>query len=565
MSFKFSFIPLRANSWYCFIMLALSLLYFTGCTTTETATMGIINARIWTGDPAQPWAEALAVNGETIVYVGSSDQVKKMMSNSSGLIDARDQMVVPGFNDAHIHFIDGGFGLSSVSLRDAKTKQEFIDRIAAFVKTVPAGTWIMNGDWDHTNWGGELPKAEWIDSVSAEHPVFIQRLDGHMGLANSRAMKISKISALTADVEGGSIIRDEKGIPSGIFKDNSMGLIGKHISDPSDELKDRALKAAMQYVAENGVTSVQSMGTWDDLEVYQRAAKKGLLITRIYAVVPLSSWKKLSEEVKRSGKGDSYLKIGGLKGFVDGSLGSHTAAFMQPFTDTPRDSGFMVTPPDEIYKEVSAADKEGLQVMVHAIGDKAINEQLNIFERVEKENGKRDRRFRIEHAQHISPSDLSRFKSLNVIASMQPYHAIDDGRWAENIIGPERIKTTYAFKSLLDNKAVLAFGSDWFVAPPIPLEGIYAAVTRRTLDDKNSGGWVPEQKISVEQALKAYTSGSAYASFDENTRGILKKGYIADFVILDQDLAAIQADKIRNVKVMTTVLGGKIVFERRKK
>ena len=344
-----------------------------------------------------------------------------------------------------------------------------------------------------------------------------------------------------------------------------MGLICKHISDPSDELKDRALKAAMQYVAEKGVTSVQSMGTWDDLEVYQRAAKKGLLITRIYAVVPLSSWKKLSEEVKRSGKGDSYLKIGGLKGFVDGSLGSHTAAFMQPFTDTPGDSGFMVTPPDEIYKEVSAADKEGLQVMVHAIGDKAINEQLNIFERVEKENGKRDRRFRIEHAQHISPSDLSRFNSLNVIASMQPYHAIDDSRWAENIIGPERIKTTYAFKSLLDNKAKLAFGSDWFVAPPIPLEGIYAAVTRRTLDDKNSGGWVPEQKISVEQALKAYTSGSAYASFDENTRGILKKGYVADFVILDQDLAAIQADKIRNVKVMTTVLGGKIVFERGKK
>ncbi|MDP2336326.1 MAG: amidohydrolase family protein, partial [Bacteroidota bacterium] len=332
MSSLLSILHTRKNAGLFCILLMIGCLHFSGCKSDETATMCIINARIWTGDPDQPWAEAMAVNGEKIIYVGTSDEVKRMISNTSILIDARNQMVVPGFNDAHIHFIDGGFGLSSVSLRDAKAKQEFIDRIAAFVKTVPAGTWILNGDWDHTNWGGELPKAEWIDSVSAEHPVFIQRLDGHMGLANTAAMKLSKISPATAGVDGGTLIRDEKGLPTGIFKDNAMGLIGRNISNPPDELKDRALKAAMQYVAENGVTSVQSMGTWDDLEVYRRAAKKGLLNTRIYAVVPLSSWKKLSEELKRSGKGDSYLKIGGLKGFVDGSLGSHTAAFMQPFT-----------------------------------------------------------------------------------------------------------------------------------------------------------------------------------------------------------------------------------------
>jgi predicted amidohydrolase YtcJ len=293
--------------------------------------------------------------------------------------------------------------------------------------------------------------------------------------------------------------------------------------------------------------------------------KKGLLNTRIYAVVPLNTWKKLSEEVEKSGKGDSWLKIGGLKGFVDGSLGSHTAAFKKPFSDTPTDSGFLVTPVKELYEQISAADKAGLQVMVHAIGDKAIEEQLNIFERVEKQNGKRDRRFRIEHAQHIAPEDLSRFKTLQVIASMQPYHAIDDGRWAEKVIGPERIKTTYAFKSLLDNQAVLAFGSDWFVAPPTPIEGIYAAVSRRTLDDKNPGGWVPQQKISVEEALKAYTYNSAFASFDENNKGILKKGYLADFVILDQNLFDIKAENIRNVKVMKTFTGGKLVFERDKK
>ncbi|OYZ56125.1 MAG: amidohydrolase, partial [Sphingobacteriales bacterium 24-40-4] len=562
MNFKSLFIPLRANTFYFLILFLFICINFTACKTSESPTLAIINARIWTGDEAQPWAEAIAVKGETIIHVGSSEEVRKMLDDGTKLIDAKGQMLVPGFNDAHVHFIDGGFGLSSVSLRDAKTKQEFIDRIAAFVKTVPPGTWILNGDWDHTNWGGELPQASWIDSVSADHPVFVQRLDGHMGLANSAAMKLAKISASTADVEGGSIIRNKNRMPEGIFKDNAMGLIGQHISDPSHELKDRALEAAMKYVASNGVTSVQSMGGWQDLEVYRRAAKKGILNTRIYAVVPLSSWKKLKEEVEKSGKGDSWLKIGGLKGFVDGSLGSHTAAFKQPFSDTPTDSGFLVTPVKELYEQISAADKAGLQVMVHAIGDKAIEEQLNIFEIVEKDNGKRDRRFRIEHAQHIAPEDLSRFKTLNVIASMQPYHAIDDGKWAEKVIGPERIKTTYAFKSLLDNQAVLAFGSDWFVAPPTPTEGIYAAVTRRTLDDKNPEGWVPEQKMNVEQALKAYTYSSAYASFDENNKGILKKGYLADFVILDQNLFDIKAEAIRDVKVMKTFTGGKLVFER---
>lgn len=543
------------------LILAVTSAVFSGCSSTGPATMGIINARIWTGDPDLPWAEAIAIRDEKILHVGSNSEVKDLMQPSADLIDAGGKMISPGFNDSHVHFLDGGLGLSSVKLRDATTKQEFIERISAFAKTVPAGTWILAGDWDHTNWGGELPTADWIDSVTTDHPVFVQRLDGHMGLANTAAMTLSRISVKTEEVQGGSIIR-EKGLPTGIFKDNAMGLIYRNVTDPSDELKDRALKAAMNYVAENGVTSVQSMGTWDDLEVYRRAHKSDLLKTRIYAVVPLYSWKKLSEEINKSGRGDDYLKIGGLKGFVDGSLGSHTAAFMDAFTDTPSDSGFLVTPVRELYESVSAADKEGLQVMVHAIGDKAINVQLNIFERVEKENGKRDRRFRIEHAQHISPPDIERFASLNVIASMQPYHAIDDGRWAEKVIGPERIKTTYAFNSLLEKKAILAFGSDWFVAPPTPLEGIYAAVTRRTLDEKNPGGWVPRQKITVEQALTAYTSGSAYASFDEKNKGKLKKGYLADLVILSQDLTAIAPESIRDVKIITTIVGGKIVFKR---
>ena len=560
-------LPCRASYYSLILIIALLIQSFTGCKSAGqgTATLGIINAHIWTGNPDQPWAEAIAINGENIILVGTSEEVQKLMNDSSKVIDAEGKMVSPGFNDSHIHFIDGGFGLSSVQLRDAKTKEEFIKRIADFAKTIPAGNWILAGDWDHTNWGGELPKASWIDSITANHPVFVQRLDGHMGLANSASMKLSKISSSTKDVEGGTITRDNNGLPDGIFKDNAMGMIYKNVSEPSDELKDRALKAAMDYVAERGVTSVHNMGTWGDLEVFKRAYKKNELKTRIYAAVPLYSWKKLAEEVKKNGRGDDYLKIGALKGFVDGSLGSHTAAFKQAFSDTPADSGFMVTSQEELYKAISPADSAGLQLLIHAIGDKAISELLNIFERVEKENGIKDRRFRIEHFQHIASSDFSRIGPLKIIASVQPYHAIDDGRWAEKVFGPERIKTTYAFKSLLDNKVVLAFGSDWFVAPPTPLEGIYAAVTRRTLDDKNPGGWVPEQKITVEQALKAYTSGSAYASFDEKKKGILKKGSLADLVILDNDITTIVPEKIRDVKVMTTIVGGRIVYQRNDK
>ena len=557
-------LPRTASYYSLILIISLIIQSLTGCRSTGQgkATLGIINAHIWTGNPDQPWAEAIAIEGEEILLVGTSIEVEKLMNDSSKIIDAKGKMISPGFNDSHIHFIDGGFGLSSVQLRDAKTKEDFIKRIADFARTIPAGNWILAGDWDHTNWGGELPKASWIDSITPNHPVFVQRLDGHMGLANSVAMKLSKISSTTKDVDGGSITRDTKGLPDGIFKDNSMGLIYRNVSEPTDELKDRALKAAMDYVAERGVTSVHNMGTWGDLEVFKRAHKNKELKTRIYAAVPLYSWKKLAEEVKKNGRGDDYLKIGGLKGFVDGSLGSHTAAFKQAFSDTPADSGFMVTSADELYNAISPADSAGLQLLIHAIGDKAISELLGIFERVEKENGKKDRRFRIEHFQHIAPSDFSRIGPLNIIASVQPYHAIDDGRWAEKVIGPERIKTTYAFKALLENKAVLAFGSDWFVAPPTPLEGIYAAVTRRTIDGKTPGGWVPEQKITVEQALRGYTSGSAYASFDEKKKGILKKGNLADLVILDNDITTIAPEKIRDVKVLTTIVGGKIVFQR---
>jgi predicted amidohydrolase YtcJ len=528
----------------------------------KPVTLSIINGRVWTGLPAKPWAEAVALSDDRIAAVGSTDEIRALTGSTARVIDARGGLVAPGFIDSHVHFLSGGMNLASVQLRDAHTPAEFISRIKAFASTVQPGVWITGGDWDHQNWGGELPASSWIDSVTPENPVWINRLDGHMALANGAAMRAAKVPSTGGDIPGGAIVRDASGHPTGIFKDNAQDLVDPAVPDATPAMLDRALDAAMAYVAERGVTSVDHMGTWSDLAVFERAHNAGKLRTRIYASVPLSTWARLRDTIAARGHGDSWLRIGGLKGFVDGSLGSHTAAMMEPFTDAPGDSGLLVNTPEDLYSWTSNADKSNLHVIVHAIGDRAIDLQLNIFERVERENGPRDRRFRIEHAQHIAPRDIPRFAQLGVIPSMQPYHAIDDGRWAEKVIGPERAKTTYAFRSLRDSGARLAFGSDWFVAPATPLEGIYAAVTRRTLDDKHPNGWVPEQKIGVEDALRAYTTGGAFASFEEGEKGSLTPGMLADVVIVDRDLTAIPPETIREARIMYTIVGGRIVFDR---
>lgn len=519
----------------------------------------VVLGKVWTGDEQAPWAEGFAIVGDSIVAVGSADEISQWIGKETQKIETTPgNLVVPGFIDCHTHFMEGGFALASVQLRDAKTPQEFIDRIKEFASAQPKGTWITSGDWDHENWGGELPSRSWIDSVTKDNPVWINRLDGHMCLANTAALKVAGIDNHVKDVEGGTIVRDTKGKITGVFKDNAMNMIYRIVPDPSDEQKDKALEAAMNYVAARGVTSTHNMSGY--MDVFERARTQNALKTRIYAGMVLSDWRELNQKIIKQGRGDKWLRIGGLKEFVDGSLGSHTAAFFKPFTDAPMDSGFFITPEEELYRRIKSADSAGLHVMTHAIGDKAIHTLLNIYEQVSKVNGERDRRFRIEHAQHIAPNDIPRFAKLNVIPSMQPYHSIDDGRFAERLIGSERIKTTYAFGSLLKANAKLAFGSDWFVAPPTPLEGIYAAVTRQTLDGKNPNGWVPEEKISVEDALKCYTIRAAYASFEENIKGSIKPGKLADFVILEKNLFDIQPNEIRNVKVFKTAVGGKFVY-----
>jgi predicted amidohydrolase YtcJ len=516
------------------------------------------NARVWTGETPQPWADSIAVKLGRIAAVGD------VRGAARRTIDAQGRLVTPGFIDSHVHFLEGGFRLTQVQLREARTKADFVGRIAGFASKLPPGAWITGGDWDHSLWGGELPARQWIDAITSRHPVWVTRLDGHMGLANSLALKAAQVTAETADPDGGSIVRDPKGEPTGVLKDNAMQLVARVIAAPGEDSKDRALEAAMRYVAERGVTTVHHMGSWADLEVFERANRAGRLTTRIYAAVPLSSWENLRDRVRERGRGGEWLHVGLLKGFVDGSLGSRTAAMEEPFEDAgaanPADRGLLVNPPERLYQWIKGADAAGLHVAVHAIGDRANRILLDIFERVAGGNGARDRRFRVEHAQHLRREDIPRFGRLGVIASMQPYHAIDDGRWAEKLIGARRAEGTYAFRSLIDTNATLAFGSDWFVAPPSVTEGLYAAVTRATLDGLRPSGWVSAEKISVKEALRAYTAAGAYAAFEEKEKGTLAVGKYADFVMLDADVTSIEPRRLRDVRVAMTVVGGRVVF-----
>lgn len=522
----------------------------------------IVYGRIWTGDSARPWAAAVAVKGDTIMAVGDSAVVGAFAGPATRIVPNGKAMVAPGFNDAHVHFLSGGFQLASVDLRDANSPEEFIRRLRDYAAKLKPGEWITGGDWDHERWtGSPLPRRDWIDSVTPNNPVFVNRLDGHMGVANSAALRLAKVTSATRDVAGGTIVRDSSGSPTGILKDEAAGLVYRVMPDPSPAQYDSALARATQWAASKGVTGVSAVSVGrSELAALKRGYRAGTLHTRVSAYVPLGAWRAAADSLKANGPGDDFLRIAGVKGFVDGSLGSGTALFYAPYADDPSTSGLLTTPEDSLRRWIGAADSAGLQIAVHAIGEKANGLVLDIYDSVARAHGARDRRFRIEHAQHLRPADVKRLAQLGVVASMQPYHAIDDGRWAEKRVGPERIRNMYVFRTLLDEGAHLAFGSDWTVAPIDPLLGIYAAVTRRTLDGKNPGGWLPDEKISVDEALRAYTAGDAYAAFGEARRGVLRPGMKADLVLLDQDLTSIRPEELEHAKVRMTVVGGKVVF-----
>ncbi len=536
-----------------------------GCATTtpEPADLVIINATVWTG--AGSTAEAVAVRGGRIEHVGTNAEVRRLQGPATRTIDAGGRLLAPGLIDGHTHLLSAGFSLLSVDLRPAKSPAEFAALLRDHARKLPRDRWITEGNWDHESWpGAPLPRREWIDSVTPDNPVAVNRLDGHMLIANSAALRIAGVTRDTPDPAGGTIVRDERtGEPTGVLKDEAMGLVYRHVPAPTAEERAEALRTAQDHALARGVTLVNDMGSWADLEALRKAHADGTLKLRVYEFVPLDSWSRLRDYVARDGTGDAQLKWGGLKGFVDGSLGSTTAWFYQPYVDAPTTSGLMVTDTARLREWIINADRARLHVVVHAIGDRANDWLLNVYEQSAAQNGARDRRFRIEHAQHLTRAAIGRFAALGVLPSMQPYHAIDDGRWAEKRIGAERIKTTYAFRSLLDAKARPIFGSDWPVATVDGLQGIYAAVTRRTLDDLNPNGWVPQEKIAAEEALRAYTTNGAYGSFMEAEIGTLERGKRADMVLMSMDILKIDPARIRNVKVDYTIIDGRVVFERK--
>ncbi len=537
-----------------------------GAPVRPAADLIIRHAKVWTVDENRPTAQAVAVLGDRIVAVGSNAEVEAWRGGQTRVIDAGGKLLLPGFNDAHVHFVSGGLALDGVQLNDATSTQEFVRRIAERAKLTPQGEWMTGGDWDETKWiPATLPTRELIDPVTPGTPVFLSRYDGHMALANSVTLRLAGITAATPDPPGGVIVRDAQGNPTGALKDAAMDLVAKFQPPLPHDARLRAVRRALDHAASLGVTSVQNMNPeYEDIAIYSELRERGELTTRIYAAPLIPS---VDDQVKvgiRHAFGDSFLRIGAVKAYADGSLGSATAYFWEPFLDQPGNHGILsdeMHPVSLMRDRMMRADAAGIQICTHAIGDQGISMILDLYDELVKTRGQRDRRLRIEHAQHMAAKDFDRFAQLHVIASVQPYHAIDDGRWAEGRIGHDRSSRTYAFRTFLDRGVRLAFGTDWDVAPLNPMLTIYAAVTRATLDGKHPGGWFPEQRLTLPETVQAYTLGSAYAEFQEKEKGSISPGKLADMVLVSEDIFSVEPAKIRDVKVLTTIVGGKIVWD----
>jgi predicted amidohydrolase YtcJ len=531
-----------------------------------SADLIIHNARIWTVNPKQPEADALAVLNGRFVAVGSEAAVMRWQGPHTRIVDAKGHRLLPGFNDAHVHFSDGGASLSSVQLVNVTSLKDFVQRIADYAAHAAKGEWIRNGEWDETKWvPARVPTRQDIDAVTPDNPVAIDRYDGHMLLANSKALALAGITAKTPDPPGGVIVRDAAGQPTGALKDAATELLQKAEPPLNSAERRRAIGSALKEAAMRGVTSVQDMSLdYGDLAVYSRLQAEDKLTVRVYGAPLIATVDDQAKLGIGHAFGSPSLRIGALKMFADGSLGSRTAYFTQPYADEPGNRGLLYSdmlPLVKAGERLMRADAADLQVCTHAIGDAAIKTTLDLYQAVEKSGGSKDRRWRIEHAQHMSAADFGRFAQLHVIASVQPYQAIDDGRWAEARIGPDRAGRTYAFRTFLQHGVRLAFGTDWPVAPLDPILTLYAAVTRATLDGKNPQGWYPEQKLSVQESIAAYTIGSAYAEFQEQEKGSIETGKLADMVLLSQDVLTIAPAAIRDTQVLKTFLGGVEIYD----
>jgi len=536
------------------------------------ADLVIHNGKIVTIDDQQPRAEAVAIAGETILFAGSNADVLAYIDAArTKVIDARGRLVTPGFNDAHIHFLQGGRAMLEVDLNNANTLAEVQEKVKARAAELPAGTLIRGRGWDHERFADKAwPTKEVLDAVAPNHPVALSRVDGHSIWVNSLLLRKAGITRRTRDPSGGTIVRDpETGEPTGILKEAAQGLLDLDEYEPTDaeqrEMDEQGLDKALAEARRTGVTSIQHLN--GDFELFERFRDEGRLTLRVTVNMELPSGKRrLAELDKLRGRYPSegnWIRFGYLKGFIDGTLGSGTALMFEPFADNPETSGLSQMAYNELERRVLAADRMGFQIGVHAIGAKGNHWVLNAYEKARQVNGRRDSRHRIEHAQILADADIGRFGQLGVIASMQPTHCITDKRFAEKRIGRDRCRGAYAWRRLLDADAHIAFGTDWPVEPVDPVEGLYAAVTRKDRAGEPGEGWFPDQRLTMEEAIRLYTLGAAYAEFTENRKGMIRPGYLADLVIFDRDLLTVPPEQIMQAQVDTTIVAGRIVYQRR--
>lgn len=524
--------------------------------------LAIVNARVWTGVSSHPEAEAVAIAGETIAFVGTTADVRPLIGRRTRVLDAAGRRVLPGLNDAHAHFVGGGFSLAGSDLRAARSEAAFAAAVGRKVAGLEAGQWLCRGQWDHEGWPeGRRPSRRGLDPVTPQNPVFLRRIDGHIAVANSLALGRAGITRDTVDPAGGSIERDpQSGEPTGILVDAAMDLVDRFVPDPSPAERLEAARQASRHAARLGVTSVLGLGDLDDLEALLALDAAGELQTRVTVGLPASRRGALAELRSRPGLDGTRLRVGPLKLFADGSLGARSALFFDAYEDDPSTCGLAMGEEEDLFRVVRELDAAGLQVALHAIGDRAVRRGLDAFEQAAARNGLRDSRHRIEHAQAVQPPDHGRFARLGVVASIQPCHCIDDMRWVERRLG-ERSRFAYPYRSLCDAGARIASGTDWPVEPLDPMLGLYAAVAREFPEGGPAGGWYPAERVDMAQAVSDYTAGSAFAEFAEDRKGRIGNGMLADLVILDRDLLAAPACEILGTQVIATVVGGRVVYE----
>jgi predicted amidohydrolase YtcJ len=538
-------------------------------TYTPPRTAYYLHGRIYTNDPQHPWASALAVREGKIVCIGGIEQI--MLECGGGnegadTIQLGGKFVMPGFNDAHVHLGFAAADMLALRLNGVASIEELQKRLADFVAAHKEGEWITGSGWDHTLWPDKkFPTRQQLDAVSPKNPVLLTHISGHVSVANSLALQQSGITKSTPNPKGGEFERDANGELTGMLEEGSaIGLVAQNVPEPSAANRRHGIELVLAEVAKNGVTSVQDNSDWDDFLVYRDLKDENKLTVRITEWLHFTTGlAELQNERSEGGVSDPWLKTGMLKMVTDGALGSRTAAMLAPYSDDPSTSGIMTMDLDKLRQMAIERDKAGFQLGFHAIGDRANRVSLDVFEAVAKANPPRDRRDRIEHAQVVAAEDLPRFAKLNVIASMQPSHQTTDMRWAEQRVGADRIKGTYAWATLQKSGVHLAFGTDYDVEPINPMRGLYACVTRELPDGGPAGGWQPQEKISLDDCIRAYTIGSAYAQFEEGKKGALKTGQYADFIILSNDLTKIPPSEYTKTEVLRTVVGGRTVYQKK--